>query len=85
MMLMISTFDGGLVAAEPVTQESCDAANCSDAYAGHIVYAAIGEILSQQANYLPAINQCLQLSWCAQVLEKIATFLRALQAVHRFE
>jgi hypothetical protein len=49
------------------------------------VNTAIREILLQQTNDLPAIDQCLQLGWRAQVFEKIATFSCALQADHRFE
>ena len=62
---MAAMFDGGRVAAKSITQESRNPTDCGDADPRHIVNTAIGEILLQQADDLPAINQCLQLGWRA--------------------
>ena len=83
--MMAVTFDGGCVAAKSVSQESRNPADRGDTDAGHIVYATIGKISLQKTNDLPAIDQCLQFGWRAQVFEKVTTFTRVLQAAYRFE
>ncbi len=76
-------FDCSRVAAKSIAQETRYPTDRRDTNAGHVVDAAIGEILLQIANDLPAIDQRLQLRWRAQVLEKFTTFLNVLETVHR--
>lgn len=59
MMLLVAPFDGDFVAAKAIAQESRNPAYRRDADAGHSMNAAIREILLQQANNLPAIDQRL--------------------------
>ncbi len=58
---MLAMFDRGRVPTKSITQESRNPADCGDADRRHIVNTAIGEMLLQQTNDLPAIDQCLQL------------------------
>ena len=53
-------FDGGCIAAESIGQETRYPADRRDAYASHVVDAAIREFLLQKSNDLPAIDQSLQ-------------------------
>ena len=82
---MAAMFNGGRVPTKSIPEKSRNPADCGDADPCHIWNTAIGEILLEQTNDLPAIDQCLQLGRRAKVFEKIATFSCALQADHRFE
>lgn len=84
-MFWVAALDGFRVSTKPVAQESRDATDRGDADACQIVDTTIGKILLQKADDLPAIDQCLQLRWCAQVFEKATTFGRILQASHSFK
>ncbi len=53
---MAVTFDGGRVPTESVSQESRNPTDCGDADPRQIVNTAIGEVLLQKTNDLPAIN-----------------------------
>ena len=81
----VAVFNGSRVATEAIAQESRDPTDRGYTDARHVVDSAIGEILLQKSDDLPAVNQRLQFRWCTQILEKITTIAHTLEAIHRFE
>ena len=77
---MACPFYGGAVAAETIGQESCDAADGGDADAGQVVNLALGQVLLEVLDDLPAIDEGLEFRWRAEVLEEITTLGPGLQA-----
>jgi hypothetical protein len=53
--------EGRSVSAEAVTQEAGDTADGRNADSGQVVYAPIGQVLFQELDHLPAVDQCLEL------------------------
>ena len=84
-MIGVTVFNGGRVATEAVAQESRDPTDRRYTDARHVVDTAIGEVLLQKSNDLPAVNQRLQFRWCTQILEKFTTIAHTLKAIHRIE
>ena len=85
MWLAPGATQGYLVAAESVRYEPCNTAYGGDADAGQVVNPAVGQVLLQQLDDVPAVDECLKLSWRAQVLEEPAAFIDRVQAANRLE
>ena len=74
LIVIAAAIQGGLVATEPIGQETGHAANGCHAHARQVVDATVGQALLQKFNHMPAIDEGLQFRGCAQVSKEIATF-----------
>ena len=61
MLFFIVSINRGRISAKSITEEARNPTDGGYADAGHVVYAAIGEISLQKTDYLPAINKRLKL------------------------
>ena len=82
---MTLLYDCSVTAESIIAKVTCNPSDGRYADSRQVVYAPIREILLQKAHDLPPIDQCLEFSGRAQVLEKIATLRRSLQADHGVE
>ena len=72
-------FQGGRIAAETVGKKAGDPANRGYAYAGQIVNAAVREVLLQELNDLPTVDERLQFRRGTKVLEEIPNLVDVLK------
>ena len=84
-MGLVGAFYGSLVTTKTVGEAAGDAPNRGHADTGEVVDLPVGELLLQVFNDLPAIDQSLKFGRRAQILEEIAAFLKALEAVDGLE
>lgn len=68
---MTVSIDYRSVAAKSIGEEAGNAADGGNADTREIVNLAIGKVLLQVFNHLPAVHERLKLRWCTQVFEEI--------------